>query len=359
MRQYLPCFRYFCLSQSNSTQIPVNPNDSDNNIIITRLTALWALNESGLGGIMFALHIPLTGFFVGGFAVILISLIAFYSKNNFRQILQATVLVLIIKATASPHAPPPAYIAVAFQGVVGAILFSGIRNHKIAALLLAVLAMAESSLQKVIVMTFIYGKSIWEALDKFLEGIGKDFSIHPNISYSYLVILIYVGVHVVWGIMLGIFAGNLPALMAQHAASVLKIYRSGYAEKNELMKDPIVKRKNKFWLRFVLILLFVVAVFLFNDAYSGSKILYAVIRSVAAVLLLFFVLRPLLQWAIQRWLTRQSSTTRLRAAHIMTMMPGMRSYVKPSWQMAGSNPSKMGKLRYFILSIIILSLYGE
>jgi hypothetical protein len=120
-----------------------------NNIIITKLTALWALNESGLGGMMFALHIPLTGFFVGGFAIILIGLIAFYSGNDFRQIVKATVLVLIIKAMASPHAPPPAYLAVAFQGLTGAVLFSCIRNYKVAAMLLAILAMAESSLQKI------------------------------------------------------------------------------------------------------------------------------------------------------------------------------------------------------------------
>ncbi len=90
---------------------------------ITRLTALWAFNESGLGGLMFALKIPLTGFFVGGFAVLLIGLIAWYAQRDYRQVLKATVLVLIIKATVSPHAPLPAYLAVAFQGVAGALIY--------------------------------------------------------------------------------------------------------------------------------------------------------------------------------------------------------------------------------------------
>jgi hypothetical protein len=309
---------------------------------------------------MFALHIPLTGFFVGGFAVILISLIAFYSKNNFRQILQAMVLVLIIKATASPHAPPPAYMAVAFQGIMGALLFSAIRNYKIAASMLAVLAMAESSLQKIIVMTLIYGKSIWQALDKFLEGIGKDFSFRPQVSYSAMIILIYVGIHVVWGILIGLFAGRLPTLIDNHTANVLDFYKTNNGNAGEnvtVIKKP--RSKNKFLIRFVLILLFVVGVFVFSGAYSEYKILYAVVRSVAAVLLLFFVVRPVMMWAIRKWLSRQSSTTREKAAGIMDMMPAMKSYVKPAWQMAGSNPAKMGRLRYFILSIIILSLYGE
>jgi hypothetical protein len=333
---------------------------SANNIIITKLTALWALNESGLGGMMFALHIPLTGFFVGGFAIILIGLIAFYGGNNFKQIIKATVLVLIIKAMASPHAPPPAYLAVAFQGVIGAVLFSCIRNYKFAVILLAVLAMAESSLQKIIVMTLIYGKSIWIALDKSIEGISKDFSIHTEVSFSYWIIGIYVLIHVVWGILIGVFSGRLPHLVSKHTPVILDTYQNratGYDTNQQLTSKR--KNKNIRWLNFLLILLFVVAVFFWSGAYSDYKILYVIIRSVAAVLLLFFVLRPLMTWAIQYWLKKQRTATKQEAVEIMAMMPGIRNFVKPSWQMAKANPERMGRLRYFILSMIILTLHHE
>jgi hypothetical protein len=329
-----------------------------NNIIITKLTALWALNESGLGGLMFALHIPLTGFFVGGFAVILISLIAFYSRNSFRQIIQATVLVLVVKATASPHSPPPAYLAVAFQGITGAAIFSLIRNHKLAALLLAVLAMAESSLQKVLVMTIIYGKSIWVALDKSVEGISKDFGINTQITYSLWIIGIYVAAHVFWGVLIGLFAGHLPELIDRHTPSVLDRYQQVSIPESPGLSAP-QKKRNWFWLKFSLILILVVAILFFSGAYSNYKIWYVIFRSVAAVLLLFFVLRPILTWLIQYWLKRRSSTTKAQAAEIMTMMPGLKNYVKPAWQMAKTNPDKTGKLRYFILTMIILSLYGK
>ncbi len=333
---------------------------SDNNIIITKLTALWALNESGLGGMMFALHIPLTGFFVGGFAVILISLIAFYSGNNFKKIFKATILVLIIKATASPHSPPPAYLAVAFQGISGALIFAGIRNNKVAAVLLAILAMAESSLQKIIVMTLIYGKSIWLALDKSLEGITKDFAIHSDIAYSYWIIGIYVLSHICWGLLLGIFAGRLPGLIGKYTGSVLEQYQVYPGLRpDEVSPEGKRKRKTTFWIRFVLILLFVVGVFALSGSFSQHKILYVIIRSVAAVLLLFFVLRPVLTWLIQYWLKKQSTARKQEAVDIMAMMPGLKNYVKPSWQMAKDNPVKMGRLRYFILSMIILSLYGK
>jgi hypothetical protein len=333
---------------------------STNNIIITKLTALWALNESGLGGMMFALHIPLTGFFVGGFAIILIGLIAFYSGNNFKQVIKATVLVLIIKAMASPHAPPPAYLAVAFQGITGAVLFSCIRNYKFAALLLAILAMAESSLQKIIVMTLIYGKSIWIALDKSMESISKDFSIHTPVNFSYWIIVIYMLIHVFWGVLIAAFSRKLPRLIEKHAPVILDNYQNteaGYA----LEHQSTSKRKNKNirWLSFLLVLVFILVVFLLSGAYSDYKILYVIVRSIAAVLLLFFVLRPVLTRAIQYWLKKQSTETKQEAIEVMALMPGLRNFVKPSWQMAKTNLEGIGRLRYFILSMIILTLYHE
>ena len=93
-----------------------------NHSAVNRLTALWALNESGLGGVLHAAKFPFTGIFVGGFAVILISLIARYSNYSFKAILKATAMVLMIKAAVSPHSPFPAYLAVSFQGLLGALI---------------------------------------------------------------------------------------------------------------------------------------------------------------------------------------------------------------------------------------------
>lgn len=83
----------------------------ENQLAISRLTALWALSESGLGGMMHAVKIPFTGFFLGGFAIVIITLIAHFSKTPFKSILQATLLVILVKAAASPHSPPMAYLS--------------------------------------------------------------------------------------------------------------------------------------------------------------------------------------------------------------------------------------------------------
>src|SRR4051812_36078262 len=130
---------------------------SKNTSSVQRLTALWALSESGLGGIMHAMKIPFTGFFLGGFAVVMISLVAHYTKNNMRQVLQATLLVMLVKVAVSPHSPWPAYIAVGFQGLAGALIYRMIPLYALAAPVFGFLALVESALQKFLLTTIIFG----------------------------------------------------------------------------------------------------------------------------------------------------------------------------------------------------------
>ena len=54
-----------------------------NNNIFIRLTALWALIEAGLGGLLHAFHLPFTGIILGGFAVLIISLLAQHFEKPF------------------------------------------------------------------------------------------------------------------------------------------------------------------------------------------------------------------------------------------------------------------------------------
>lgn len=323
---------------------------------VTRLTALWALNECGLGGLMFALKIPLTGIFVGGFALILIGLIAHYSQNDYKQILRATLLVLIAKAAVSPHSPPPAYLAVAFQGFLGALLYSSIRNFTFASVLLSIIAMAESALQKLIVLTLVYGKSLWIALNKLYEGIAHDFSLPATFSFSYVLIGLYLLLYILWGILLGLFTARLPRLISTHTEAILAFYRQDKDAFPEPETQVRHRSKGRRFTGFGLILVFIILVFLFSNRYKDYAILYVVARSLAAVFLLFFVLRPLLTWLIRRWLQSRDEPTRQGAAEIIGMMPSLRRFLKPSWQLATIHAKRTGRLRYFILSMVIFTL---
>ena len=59
----------------------MNIEEIQKQIIIKRLTAMWALSEAALGGLLHALKVPFTGLFVGGVSVIFISLIGYFSDR--------------------------------------------------------------------------------------------------------------------------------------------------------------------------------------------------------------------------------------------------------------------------------------
>ena len=99
-----------------------------------------------------------TGLVVGGFAVIIITLIAKFSDTEFKQILKSLSIVLLIKVTISPNTPFPAYIAVSFQAFIGYVLFSILNINFGSILLFSVLAMLESAIQKLLVLTLFFGQ---------------------------------------------------------------------------------------------------------------------------------------------------------------------------------------------------------
>jgi hypothetical protein len=87
-----------------------------------KLTKLWALSESMLGGVLHAVKMPFRGMILSGAAVILIGMLANFSEKR-GQIFRSTVLVVTIKATVSPHSPLTAYLSVFMQGLLGELFF--------------------------------------------------------------------------------------------------------------------------------------------------------------------------------------------------------------------------------------------
>src|SRR5690349_7246116 len=143
------------------------PNIVKDSVVYYRLIALWVLNEAMLGGIIHGLKIPVSGLVVGSCAIICIALIGWYVPKK-GAIIKATLIVAIFKMMLSPHSPPPAYIAVFFQGLLGELLFWNRRFFTLSCLLLAVLALLESALQRILVLTLIYGNDFWKVINDFI-----------------------------------------------------------------------------------------------------------------------------------------------------------------------------------------------
>jgi len=323
---------------------------------IRLLTALWALSESGLGGIMHAFKIPFTGFFLGGFAIIIITLIAHYSSNRFTTIVQATVLVILVKATASPHSPPMAYIAVAFQGFIGALIFQ-MGFNKIIAILFGGIALLESAIQKFLTATLLFGKSIWEALDGMVNGIAKDLSLSSDFSFSFWLMGIYTGVYVVWGIVVGAWSFGLPKKIETDARSTLMAYAQLNTIKlNNQLEQP-KKHKGRKILSIVFILIFIVFVFLVQDGIPRAT--YAILRTIAALLLLYFIITPISKYLFSKWLNSSKQKHKSNLQQIVDLIPSLKNRVHPAMQLAKQSHSGILVYRQFVVNLIVLGLYSE
>src|SRR5258706_3841303 len=175
-------------------------------LIYYRLIALWVLCEAMLGGIIHGFKIPVSGLIVGSCAVICICLIAYYIPAK-GAIIKATIIVAIFKMMLSQQAPPPAYIAVFFQGLIGELLFWKKRFFRLSCLLLGVIALLESGLQRIIVLTIIYGNDLWKVINDFINGITKQ---KKTTNYSLIIASGYVLLHFVAGLLTGWWASVLP-----------------------------------------------------------------------------------------------------------------------------------------------------
>ncbi len=332
---------------------------SQNTAAITRLTALWALAESGLGGVLFALKLPFTGFLIGAVSVIILSFIARLSGNSAKAILGATVLVLLVKAGASPHSPPAAYLAVAFQGCLAALLFFTTRRAGPAAVLLGAISMAESAGQKLILLTLVFGASFWNAVEQFAGSIAKIFGRQSFEGSAAVIGGIYLALYALWGVAVGLVAARLPARLERDKEAVLAAYRQSDAAAIGTGQTTRRRRRKKV----VPLLLFGVLLagilfFLHSTGKSRIDLMLLFGRSIAVLLLLFFVVRPLAKMLFAKWVSRRSAEKQKEVSEIVSLLPQLRSHVKWAWQSA--TPKRgFRKMGPFLRTVLILTLYAD
>lgn len=185
-----------------------------NQNFIYRLTLLWAFVEGGLGGMLHLLHIPITGYVIGGFSIFVNLLLAKYSNRNPSIMLKALGMVLLSKFLLSPYSPLGAYIAVSFQSLMAIIIFCGIGINSVTILTYALIVMFENSIQKPIVGYLIYGK---ELVDGLRIMVSKFFGSQQKGDQSlYILLSVYVGIYLIWGLMVGFWANRFLKKISQY-----------------------------------------------------------------------------------------------------------------------------------------------
>lgn len=318
-------------------------------VIYYRLIALWVICEGMIGGLIHGLRIPVSGLVVGSAAVICISLIAWYHPAK-GSILRATIIVAIFKFILSPQAGPPAYIAVLFQGLMGQVLFRGRKHFFISAMLLALLALMESGLQRILVLTIIYGNDLWSAINDLLNRLTGQSKFT---NYSSWIAGTYLGIHFITGIFVGWFAGRLPGSLQKNLADPrfdLDRQKTG----REI--SPGRKRKKHLLIGMLWILLFLL--FLQSELrvgeplLPGNRTLAILIRSLLIILGWVYFLGPLLRGILQKWLGKKRTALRQEVNAIERTLPEIKDIFFSSWKKYGGKTS-FSRLPLFIKAVLV------
>jgi len=332
-------------------------NSTSNQNIVTRLTILWAFSEAALGGILHAFKIPFTGLVIGGSATIFISLIAYFAESR-NEIIKATIKVLLVKFVASPYSPLTAYFAVMLQGVLGNILFYKGFNG-VSPILLGFLSLLLSAIQKIFILTLVFGVSLWESINIFFEFILSEVLGFTNASdyvdLSYLIIGAYIILHIFGGIMAGIYALSIPSKI-----------KAAINEK-EYLKVPISKeligrkkKRKKWWYRpssLILIIFSVILIslsFMFENLGYGvaQKVIFMLLRSVIIIVVWFYLISPVLLKFVKNILSKKLKHQADEIENIINIFPNVRAIIKLSWSQS-SKLKGISRMVEFINLVLI------
>jgi hypothetical protein len=334
-------------------------------VAVKRITAIWALSETTLGGLLHALHIPVTGIFVGGIAVIFITLIAYFSEQK-TSIIKATIIVLIVKGIVSPYTPIAAYFSVLLQGMLGQILFANKKHLSLSALVLSITTLLLFGFQKVIIYTIVFGKTLWQSIDTYANFIAEQFNIGgqngQTIHFSFILITIYIFIHLAAGIFWGILAGRVPHWITTSISKNdfnLTNIKSDIAM-NSFSTDMgskkyLKKRKRVFLFLIIAVGAIILSYFIpSSELNQPADVALMIFRAIIITLIWYFYLAPLVIKHSKKYLNKRQNIYAEEVEEIISLLPHLKNVILHCWAKS-SELKAFQKYRYF-LSYSLLAL---
>ncbi|MFA3782676.1 hypothetical protein ABRY23_06365 [Melioribacteraceae bacterium 4301-Me] len=334
---------------------------------VQKVTAIWGFTESVFGGILHILKIPFTGLIIGSFAVLFIFLIAHYSKKPI-MILRSTMTVILIKAVVSPYAPLTAYFAVSLQGLLGFLFFSFFKYELLSTILLGVTALTLSALQKIIILTILFGTTFWHSIDLFYESILKELNLVVSIlpqNISIVLISIYISIHAFAGLIVGIKAFSIPQKIKQ-MADMFKIDNEKFNNNIDLFEKRKTNKKKKWWQKtsgiIILTIFFSLAVYsYFTPQFNKQKsieILLMIIRSFAITLIWFYFLSPVIVKFFRKVIVKKQLAYNSEINRAISLFPKFKTLLNYAWE---NSQDKKGitRIKNFLYTSLIMILIYE
>ncbi len=287
-------------------------------------------------------------------------------------ILKATFTVLIIKGFVSPYTPVTAYLAVLLQGVMGEVLFSSSKHFRLSTVLLGLLTLVTSALQKLIILTIVFGNSLWESIDAFAKFLLNQFGMNYNshgLYLSYMIISVYLLIHLVAGIYVGFFAASLPdrikILYINETEKIQSLFKVSDKKTNEL-KYARTKKSKVWWKKKSGIAIFIFSLVMITLSYFhpeidenlSFKIIIMLIRSAFIIFVWYKFLSPFFLKALKKLLNRKASVSYSQVEDMINFFPQFRAIISNSWTQS-SNLKGIKKLNSFLSYSIAAILFFQ
>lgn len=318
-----------------------------------RIIALWVFCEGFVGGIIHGLKLPISGIVVGSCAIVCICLIKQHN-NTKGSIIKATIIVAIFKMMLSPQAPPTAYVAVFFQGIIGELFLKNNSYIKYKIVFFSLIALIESGLQRIFILTLVYGKNIWLIVD---ETISKLFHLQTIAAFSKTFITIYLLLHIFAAIIVAIFITQLNQKLAIWSITYRNYFiKEGSISSNYLsLLQPTAKNKNTFYWLFIYILLLLLYLnangLIAKPLVEKNIVLQVILRSTLILLSWYLIIGPLISKLLNKWLSKQQSKWQKDITEVLLLLPQIKTIVHKSWSLSCT---KKGLKRLALCSKIIL-----
>ncbi|MGQ9642542.1 MAG: hypothetical protein ACUVT3_01645, partial [Ignavibacterium sp.] len=224
--------------------------------------------------------------------------------------------------------------------VIFFILFYNKKFFRTSALVLGVLTLLFSGIQKIIVLTILFGNTLWKSLNIFTQGVIKEFSfigLPKELDYSLILVVTYISIHLLIGILTGIYAGMLPEKIIFYSQSLNEI-QLNYADDKIPKKSK--KSKKKIWIlrpSGILIIIISVTALLFtyySSYYNVSRyeIIIMIIRAISLTIIWYALIAPIVKNIFQKLLEKNKSKHYAEINEMINLFPQFRKIVSYCWK---------------------------
>jgi len=302
-----------------------------------RITALWAFVECSLGGLAHALKLPFTGIYVGGGSIFCIVLLARFA--GIQHIIPSLATVLSLKFALNPHSPIGAYLAVAFQGFLGYVLFRFSKFFVLNVLLLSFLSLLESAVQKILVLTLLYGKGFYVVLDKTIAETAKTlgFLHYPNSVHLFGV---YVVFYALMGILIGILIIRYIRMLEKGNFALLELALQEIPQNSPETPKP-AKKSSKALKAFATLAFISIFLYIWNE----QSLWINFVLSLVMIVVWYWGLMKGIIWIAKKY--RWNKWVDVRAQQeILNLLPQIKTYWRNSYHI--SQQQKQRRLSTFV-----------